>query len=62
MKVLEAKNASNDKWLSGLVDAMEEVSLMRSEDMCRSAVAPRALVSQLSQRRTPVSHPVRIAA
>lgn len=63
MNVREAeKCSSNDKWLSGLVDAMEEVSLMSSDDICRSAVVPRALLTQLSQRRTTVKLAVRIAA
>jgi hypothetical protein len=56
------KNICNDKWLYGLVDAMEEVSGMRSDDICRSAVAPRALIAQLRQRQ-PVTEPaIRIAA
>lgn len=54
--------SSNDKWLSGLVNAMEEVSLMRSDDICRSVAAPRALLKQLNQPQTPVRQAVRIAA
>ncbi len=56
------KNASNDKWLHGLVDAMEEVAETRSDDICRSAVAPRALIAQLRQRRMTTEPAIRIAA
>lgn len=56
------KNICNDKWLYGLVDAMEEVSEMRSDDICRSAVASRALIAQLRQRRPATEPAVRIAA
>lgn len=56
------KNVRNDKWLAGLVDAMEEVSEMRSDDICRSVVAPRALITQLRQPRMTTEAAIRVAA
>lgn len=56
------KNACNDKWLYSLVDAMEEVAETRSDDICRSAVVPRALITQLHQPRMTTEPAIRIAA
>lgn len=56
------KNICNDKWLHGLVDAMEEVSETRSDDICRSVVAPCALITQLRQPRITTEPAIRIAA
>ena len=36
--VLNDKNICNDKWLSALVDAMDEVEAERAEDICRGCV------------------------
>ena len=44
------KNLCNDKWLSGLVDAFDEVESERSEDICRGSYAPAGLMAQLYGR------------
>jgi hypothetical protein len=46
------KNLCNDKWLSGLVDAMDEVEAERADDICRVSVVPAALMVQLHRRPT----------
>ena len=35
---LNDKNICNDKWLSALVDAMDEVEAQRADDICRGCV------------------------
>ncbi|ETR75931.1 hypothetical protein X566_20660 [Afipia sp. P52-10] len=52
----------NDKWLQGLVNAMEEVAWLRADDICRSTRAPAALMSQLQRRQKTVLRPIRVAA
>jgi hypothetical protein len=44
------KNLCNDRWLAALVDAMDEVESLRSDDICRSVRAPAGLLAQLSRR------------
>ena len=44
------KNICNDKWLSGLVDAMDEVEVQRADDICRASFVPAALILQLHRR------------
>ena len=46
--VSNAKNFRNDKWLSALVDAMDEVELLRADDFCRGAYIPAGLMAQLA--------------
>ena len=41
------KNICNDKWLSALVDAMDEVEAVRADDICRAIVVPAGLMAQL---------------
>ena len=47
------KNVCNDKWLSALVDAMDEVETERADDICRANVIPAALMAQLQRRAAP---------
>jgi len=49
------KNICNDKWLSGLVDAMDEVETERADDICRVSFVPAALMVQLHRRPAPQS-------
>ena len=44
------KNICNDKWLSALVDAMDEVETERADDICRASLVPAALMAQLQRR------------
>jgi hypothetical protein len=44
------KNMCNDRWLSGLVDAMDEVESLAADDFCRSADVPAILLAQLYGR------------
>ena len=55
------KNLCNDKWLSGLVDAMDEVEADRADDVCRVSVVPAGLIAQL-QRRAAVRPRFNVAA
>jgi hypothetical protein len=55
------KNICSDKWLAGLVDAMDEVEAERADDICRVYVVPAALLAQL-QRRAPTRPHFNIAA
>lgn len=41
------ENICNDKWLSALVNAMDEVESLRADDICRSAYVPEGLLAQL---------------
>jgi hypothetical protein len=41
------ENLCNDKWLSSLVEAMDEVESLRADDICRSAYIPEGLMAQL---------------
>jgi hypothetical protein len=51
MRVLSNdKNICNDKWLAGLVDAMDEVEAERAEDVCRASYVPAGLIAQLYGR------------
>jgi len=50
------KNICNDKWLSGLVDAMDEVESERADDICRVSSIPAALMVQLHRRATVHPH------
>ena len=49
------KNFCNDKWLSGLVDAMDEVEAERADDICRVIAVPAGLIAQLQRR--PLAQP-----
>lgn len=49
------KNRCNDKWLSALVDVMDEVEAERADDICRAIVVPAGLMAQLQRR--PVTRP-----
>jgi hypothetical protein len=40
----------NDKWLSALVDAMDEVESLRADDICRGSFVPAGLMVQLRGR------------
>jgi hypothetical protein len=40
----------NDKWLSGLVDAMDDVESLRADDICRSSDVPNGLLAQFYGR------------
>ena len=55
------KNICNDKWLSALVDAMDEVEAERADDICRAIVVPAGLIAQL-QRRAAVQPRFKVAA
>jgi hypothetical protein len=55
------RNLCNDKWLAGLVDAMDEVEAERADDICRVNVIPAALLAQL-QRRAPTRPHLGVAA
>ena len=48
---LSDQNLCNDKWLSALVDAMDEVVADRPDDICRDAFVPAALLAQLYGQR-----------
>lgn len=48
------QNLCNDKWLSALVDAMEEAEALRADDVCRGADVPARLMTQLRGRRSSV--------
>jgi hypothetical protein len=50
------KNLCNDKWLSGLVDAMDEVESLRADDICRGAYVPAGLMAQLNGHAATASH------
>ena len=52
------KNMCNDRWLAGLVDAMDEVESLRADDFCRSADVPARLLAQLHGRPANVRQPV----
>jgi len=43
------KNICNDKWLSALVDAMDEVEADRGDDVCRVSFVPAGLIAQLQR-------------
>jgi hypothetical protein len=58
---LHDKNLCNDKWLSSLVDAMDEVESLRTDDICRGAYVPAGLMAQLLGQTPKISHPVRSA-
>ena len=51
------KNICNDKWLSGLVDAMDEVESLRVDDHCRVASIPDGLIAQLYGQTPKISVP-----
>jgi hypothetical protein len=59
---LNDKNLCNDKWLVGLVDAMDEVESLRPDDICRSAYVPAGLMAQLYGRTPQISRAQRLAA
>ena len=46
--VSNEKNHRDDKWLSALVDAMDEVGSLRPDDICRGAYVPAGLTAQLA--------------
>jgi len=41
------KKLCNDRWLAALVDAMDEVEALRSDDVCRKSRVPDRLRAQL---------------
>ena len=43
------KNICNDKWLSALVDVMDEVEADRADDVCRVSLVPAGLIAQLQR-------------
>jgi hypothetical protein len=43
------KNLCNDMWLAALVDAMDEVESLRTDDICRGAYAPAGFLAQLNR-------------
>jgi len=45
------KNPCNDRWLAALVDAMDEVEELRSDDICRGSFVPAGLIAQLGDRK-----------
>ena len=51
--VSNEKNVRNDKWLSSLVDAMDEVESLRADDICRGAYVPAGLMAQLASTAGP---------
>ena len=53
--VSNEKNLRNDKWLSALVDAMDEVESLRADDICRGAYVPAGLMAQLAVKRQPLT-------
>lgn len=59
--LMNDKNLCNDKWLSSLVDAMDEVESLRADDICRSVDVPAGLMAQLvsSAGRAPRISPAR---
>jgi hypothetical protein len=52
---LNDRNLCNDKWLTSLVDAMDEVESLRADDFCRGAHIPAGLMAQLHGRMSSVS-------
>ena len=46
--VSNEKNPRHDKWLSALVDAMDEVESLRADDFCRGSYVPAGLMAQLA--------------
>jgi hypothetical protein len=51
------KNLCNDKWLTGLVDALDEVQAQRADDICRGASVPAGLLAQLYGQMPKVRRP-----
>jgi hypothetical protein len=47
---LNDKNLCNDKWLAGLVDAMDEAESLAADDFCRASDVPAGLIAQLFGR------------
>ena len=58
MYAFHEKNMCNDRWLAGLVDAMDEVESLRLDDFCRSADVPAGLLAQLRGCPANVREPV----
>jgi hypothetical protein len=58
---LDDKNLCNDKWLSALVDAMDDVEELRADDICRGVYVPAGLMAQLHGHALTASHSYRAA-
>jgi hypothetical protein len=58
---LNDKNLCNDKWLSALVDAMDDVEELRADEICRGISVPAGLIAQLHGHASTASHSRRAA-